>query len=228
MPAYKVASFEITDTPLIKYIAGKGKPVIISTGIATKEDIEKAIEACRSMGNEQIVLLKCTSGYPSPLKDLNLSLIPDLKQKYNVEVGLSDHTMGNIVPIASVALGASVIEKHVILDRKLGGPDSSFSLEPNEFKEMVEQIRLLEDALGKSSYELTERMVKSREHARSLFVVEDIKKGQLFSKENVRSIRPGYGIHPEMIVDILGKKAREDIKKGTPMLMEYVEDVGLL
>jgi pseudaminic acid synthase len=217
VPAYKVASFEITDIPLIEYIASKGKPVIISTGIATLADIEEAVNACKRMGNNQIALLKCTSAYPAPLEDVNLRTIPNLSETFKVVVGLSDHTPGTSVPVAAVALGAKIIEKHFILDRNLGGPDAAFSLEPEEFKEMVEAVRDVEKALGEVSYELTDKMKKSREFSRSLFVVEDINAGEAFTEENIRSIRPGFGLHPKYIKRILGKKAKRYLKKGTPL-----------
>lgn len=222
VPAYKVASFEITDIPLIEYIASKRKPVIISTGIATLSDIEEAINACKRMGNEQIALLKCTSAYPAPLEDINLRTIPNLADTFKTVVGLSDHTLSISVPIASVALGAKIIEKHFILDRKLGGPDAAFSLEPEEFKAMVKAVREVEKALGQVSYELTEKMKKSREFSRSLFVVKDIKSGEPLTEENVRSIRPGYGLPPKYLKDILGKRAKNEIKRGTPLRWDLV------
>lgn len=223
VPAYKIASFEITDIPLIEYVASKGKPVIISTGIATLSDIEEAVNACKRMGNNQIALLKCTSAYPAPLEEINLRTIPNLAETFKTVVGLSDHTLGISVPIASVALGASIIEKHLTLDRKLGGPDAAFSLEPSEFKAMVKSIREVEKALGEVSYELTEKMRKSREFSRSLFVVKDIKAGEIFTEENVKSIRPGYGLHPKYLRYILGKKASKDIKKATPLSWDLIK-----
>lgn len=222
-PAHKVASFEITDIPLIEYMASKGKPVIISTGIATQEDIREAISACRRSGNDQIVLLKCVSEYPTPLEDVNLRTIQDMRERFSVPVGLSDHTTGISVPVAAVALGAVMIEKHFILDRKLGGPDSSFSLEPEEFSHMVKAVREVEKALGKVSYELTERQKKSREFARSLFVVKDVKKGEVFTEDNVRSIRPGYGLHPKYFRDVIGRRAKFDIEAGTPLSWDMME-----
>lgn len=222
VPAYKVASFEITDIPLIEYIASKGKPVIMSTGIATLSDIEEAVNACKRMDNEQIALLKCTSAYPAPIEDANLRTIPNLKETFDTVVGLSDHTLGSSVAIASVALGAKIIEKHFILDRNLGGPDAAFSIEPAEFKQMVKSVREVEKALGKITYELTEKQKKSRMFSRSLFVVKDIKKGEEFTEENVRSIRPGYGINPKYFTKILGKIASQDIKKGTPLKFNIV------
>jgi pseudaminic acid synthase len=223
VPAYKVASFEITDIPLIEYIASKGKPVIISTGIATVSDIEEAVNACRRAGNNQIALLKCTSEYPTPLEDLNLRTIPDMGPRFGTVIGLSDHTLDMSVPIAAVALGAKIIEKHFILDRNLGGPDSAFSLEPDEFKSMVKSVRETEKALGKVSYELTGKIKKSREFSRSLFVVEDINAGDIFSELNVRSIRPGFGLHPRHLKEILGKRAGNKIGKGTPLSWDMVK-----
>ncbi|MDD4250389.1 MAG: pseudaminic acid synthase [Methanosarcina sp.] len=222
VPAYKVASFEITDIPLIEYIASKGKPVIISTGIATLTDIEEAVNACKRMGNKQVALLKCTSAYPSPLEDVNLNTIPNLKDTFKVVVGLSDHTLGISVPIAAVVLGAKIIEKHFILDRGLGGPDAEFSLEPQEFKAMVKAVREVEKALGEVSYELTDKMTKSREFSRSLFVVEDMEEGEVFSEKNIRSIRPGFGLHPKYLYDVLGKKAAKSVTKGTPLNWDLI------
>jgi pseudaminic acid synthase len=217
VPAYKVASFEITDHGLIEYIATKNKPVLISTGISTLEDITEALRVCREAGNDQIALLKCTSAYPAPLEELNLRTIPDIAKRFGVVVGLSDHTMGSAVAIASVAQGAKIIEKHFILDRKIGGPDASFSMDPAEFKKMVEEIRAVEKALGGVKYDLTPKAKKSREHSRSLFVVKNIKKGELFSRDNVRSIRPGFGLHPKFLKEIIGKPAKADIERGEPL-----------
>ena len=217
VPAYKIASFEITDIPLIEFVAGKGKPVIISTGIATLSDIEEAVNACKRMRNDQIALLKCVSAYPTPLEDVNLRTIPNLADTFKTVVGLSDHTLGISVSIASVALGACMIEKHLTLDRKLGGPDAAFSLEPDEFKAMVKSIREVEKALGEVSYDLTEKMKKSRELSRSLFVVKDMKVGEVFTKENIRSIRPGYGLHTRFLKNIIGHKATRNIERGTPV-----------
>ena len=223
VPAYKVASFEITDIPLIEYIASKGKPIIISTGIATLADIEEAVNACKRMGNAQIILLKCTSAYPAPIEEANLLTIPNMIDTFGTIVGLSDHTLGSSVAIASVALGAKVIEKHFILDRNLGGPDAVFSMEPEEFKEMVKSVRDVEKALGKVSYELSEKVEKSRVFARSLFVVKDLKEGEKLNENNVRSIRPGYGMHPKYLKEITGKKIRKDVKKGTPLSWDLIE-----
>lgn len=217
VPAYKVASFEITDIPLIEYMALKGKPMILATGIATLSDIEEAVNACRRVGNDQIALLKCTSAYPSSFADVNLRTIPNLSETFNVISGLSDHTLGISVPIAAAALGAKIVEKHFTLCRADGGPDAAFSLEPEELKVMVRSIRETEKALGEVSYNLTDKMVKSREFSRSLFVVKDVKKGEAFTEGNIRSIRPGFGLHPRYYKGILGKKANCDIKRGTPM-----------
>lgn len=224
VPAHKVASFEITDIPLIEHMAKKGKPMIISTGVARKEDIALAVKTCRRVGNNQIALLKCTSAYPTPLEDVNLLTIPDLARRFSAVVGLSDHTMTLASPVASVALGGRIIEKHLILDRKLGGPDSKFSLEPAEFKAMVQAVRDTERLLGKISYELTEKMARSREHSRSLYVVRDIKKGERFSLDSVRSIRPGFGLHPKYLKQVLGKKAARAIERGERMSLNLVSE----
>jgi len=222
-PAYKIASFEITDVSLITYIASKGKPVIISTGIATEQEIEDALEACRKAGNDQIALLKCTSAYPAPFEEINLKTMGDYKRRYGVVSGLSDHTLGTEVPVASVALGGSIIEKHLILDRNLGGPDAKFSLEPGEFKNLVSQVRNVEKALGEINYELTDKASDNRMFARSLFVVADVKAGEILSEENVRSIRPGYGMAPKYLDRVLGKKAAQELKRGTPLKAEQIE-----
>ena len=223
VPAYKIASFEITDIPLIEYVASKGKPIIISTGIASLEDIELAVKSCLDAGNDEIALLKCTSSYPAPLDEINLNTIPDIKDKFDVIVGLSDHTLGGEVSTAAVAVGADIIEKHFILDRNMGGPDCEFSMEPDEFKQMVDSIRNVEKALGTVSYELSDKMKANREFSRSLFVVTDIKKGDIISEDNVRSIRPGFGLHPKYLKEILGKKVNKDLKKGIPFELNFVK-----
>jgi len=217
VPVYKIASFEIFDIPLIEYVATKGKPMIISTGLATLSDIEEAVNVCKSAGNDEIALLKCTSAYPAPIEESNLLTIPHLRETFNVIPGLSDHTMGSSVAIAAVALGARIIEKHFILDRNLGGPDSSFSMEPAEFKHLVCSIRDVEKAVGKVNYQLTPKVEKSKVFARSLFIVKDVKAGETLTEGNVRSIRPGYGLHPKYYKEILGKKFRKDFEKGTPL-----------
>lgn len=222
VPAYKIASPEITDIPLIEYVAKTGKPVIISTGIATEEDIRLAIDACHRMGNHQIALLKCTTAYPTPLDQVNLLAIPELARRFGTVVGLSDHTMETSIPAASVALGGRIIEKHLILDRSLGGVDSSFSLEPAEFKAMVDEVRKIEQALGNGTLEPTEKQLNGRRMARSLFAVRDITPGEAISPENVRSIRPGSGMHPQHYQKLMGKVAVRYISKGTPMEWEFV------
>jgi len=223
VPTYKVASFEITDIPFIEYIASKGKPIIISTGIAEKEDITEAISVCKRMGNNKLILLKCTSSYPTPLENVNLMTIPDMKKRFHTIVGLSDHTLGIAASVAAVALGAQVVEKHFILDRKIGGPDSQFSLEPEEFKSMVNEIRNTEKALGKVTYVLSKKSELNREFSRSLFVVEDIKEGEQFTEKNIRSIRPAFGLPPKYIKKILGKRAVKNIKRGTPLKWSLIK-----
>lgn len=218
VPIFKIASPEITDVPLIRHVASKNKPVIISTGMASEEDIRLAIETCRAVGNHNITLLKCTSEYPAPPEMANLLTIPDMKQRFGVEVGLSDHTMGSTVPVAAVALGARVIEKHFILDRSLGGPDAAFSMEPDEFKQMVDAVHEAFAALGAVTYELSER---NRARRRSLFVAEDIKAGELLTEKNIRSVRPGVGLHPKYYNEVLGKKALVDLPKGTPLSWDH-------
>lgn len=222
MPAYKVASFEINDIPLIRKIAKLGRPIIFATGIAYLEDIERAVRVCKEEGNEQIILLKCTSTYPSPYEDMNLKLIPNMAQVFDAVTGLSDHSMGTAVAVASVALGAKMIEKHFTLSRADGGPDAAFSMEPAEFKQMVDEIRIVEKALGRVTYELTEKQKKSREDGRSLFVVKDVKAGEKFTEDNVRSVRPAFGMHTMYYDEILGKTAKSDITKGTPLKWEHI------
>ena len=217
MPAYKVASFEINDIPLIRKIAGLGKPVILATGIAYLEDMERALQVCKEEGNEQVVLLKCTSAYPSPYEEMNLKVIPNMAQVFDCITGLSDHSMGTAAAVASVALGAKMVEKHLTLSRADGGPDGAFSMEPDEFRKMVDEIRIVEKALGKVTYELTEKQKRSREDGRSLFVVKNMKEGEIFTEENVRSIRPAFGLHTMYFDEIMGRRARTDISKGTPL-----------
>ena len=220
-PIYKIASFEITDIPLIEYAASKGKPIIISTGIATEEDIQLAVDTCRSVGNNDITLLKCTSSYPAPIEEANLLMIPDLAKRYNVQSGLSDHTIGNTAPIVATTLGAKVIEKHFIIDRSIGGPDSSFSMNETEFTEMVSAVRNAEKAMGKIDYSLSEKQINNRAFSRSLYVVEDIKAGEIITKQNVRSIRPGFGLHPKYLKAVIGKTVRENLEKGTPLDLKH-------
>lgn len=216
-PIYKIASFEITDIPLIKYVASKQKPIIFSTGIATLDDIELAIETCKEVGNDNITLLKCTSQYPAELSDANLLTMKDLKSRFELEVGLSDHTLGVEVPMIAVALGAKIIEKHFILNHSIGGPDAHFSLDEKSFKQMVDSIRLTEKAIGVVDYSMTDKKKKSRQFSRSLFVVEDVEKGELVSSKNIRSVRPGSGIHPQHYDELIGMSFSRDIEKGTPV-----------
>lgn len=223
VPAYKIASFEITDIPLIEYVASKGKPIILSTGIAELEDIELAIETCKKAGNNDIAILKCTSSYPAPIEEANMVMVKDFAERFNVITGLSDHTMGSTVPIVATCMGAKIIEKHFILDRSIGGPDASFSMNEVEFTAMVKSIREAEKAIGKVSYELTKKQSKGKDFSRSLYVVKDIKKGEIFTKENVKSIRPGFGLHPKYLNDILGKKSEDDLERGERLKFENIE-----
>jgi pseudaminic acid synthase len=222
-PIYKIASFEITDIPLIEYIASKGKPIIMSTGIATLEDIELAVETCRIAGNNQITLLKCTSSYPAPIEEANMAMIPELAKRFNVLAGLSDHTIGSTVPIVATALGARVIEKHFILDRSIGGPDASFSMNEQEFTEMVKAVREAEKAIGMVSYELTTKQIDGRRFCRSLYVVKELKKGEIITKDHVRSIRPGFGGHPRFLNQIIGKTSDWELKKGDRFSTENIK-----
>ncbi|MDR2010301.1 MAG: pseudaminic acid synthase [Bacteroidales bacterium] len=221
VPLYKIASPEITDIPLVEYVALKNKPIIVSTGLAEIEDIRLILTICRNLGNNQITLLKCTSQYPATIEEANLSTIPDMKKRFGVDVGISDHTMGHIVPVVAVALGATVVEKHFTLDRKLGGVDATFSMEPHEFKEMVDAIRQVESALGKVTYEVSE---KDKNRRRSLFTTEDMKAGDIITEQNVRSVRPGYGLHPKYYRQILGKHINSNVSKGTPLNMKFISD----
>lgn len=223
VPAYKVASFEINDIPFIRKIARTKKPVIMSTGIARLEDIDLAVRTCREEGNDKVILLKCISSYPAPYENMNLRVIPNMEQTFDCICGLSDHSMGMEIAVAAVSLGAKVIEKHFTLNRADGGEDSQFSMEPQEFAEMVREVRNVEKALGKVTYDLNAEQLDSRIYSRSLFVVKDIKKGEIFTEDNVRSIRPGIGMHTKHWEEILGKTARCDVKKGTPMDWKYVE-----
>ncbi len=223
---YKIASFEIVDIPLIERIAHTGKPIIMSTGMATLTEIEEAVSAARSAGATDIALLKCTSAYPAPPDEMNLRTIPALADKFQAPIGLSDHTLGIAVPVAAVALGAGLVEKHFTLSRSMPGPDSAFSLEPQEFKAMVEAIRVAEEALGSVHYGVSEREAKSQVFRRSLFVVEDVQAGQLFTSQNVRSIRPGNGLPPKYLKAVLGQRAARDIPRGTPLDWVHVASSG--
>ncbi|MGA8765230.1 MAG: pseudaminic acid synthase [Candidatus Sulfotelmatobacter sp.] len=222
VPAHKVASFELVDIPLIQKMARTGKPLIMSTGMATVEEIEEALQSARDAGATQIALLKCTSAYPAPADEMNLRTIPEMARRFGVPVGLSDHTMGIAVPVAAVAMGACIIEKHLTLSRSAPGPDSEFSLEPDEFKAMVNAVRIAEKALGKVHFGLSGKEEASRVFRRSLFVVQDVKKGEEFSAANVRSIRPGHGLHTRHLAEVLGKSAAREIKRGTPLTWECV------
>lgn len=222
-PAYKIASFEITDIPLIEYVASKGKPIIISTGIAEQEDIELALDACKRMGNDQIALLKCTSSYPAPIEEANMVMVKDLAERYGVISGLSDHTMGSTVPIVATAMGAKIIEKHFILDRSIGGPDASFSMNVEEFTAMVKAVREAEAAMGVVDYTLTDKQRKGRDFCRSLYVAEDIRAGEVFTEKNIRSVRPGFGLHPKHYKDILGKTSNQELEKGTRFKLDYLK-----
>lgn len=217
IPVYKIASLEITDIPLIEHIASKGKPIIISTGVANVDDIELALKTCRDQNNDKVSLLKCTSQYPAPIEAANLNTIPDMKKRFGVKVGLSDHTPGSIVPVVATSLGAEIVEKHFILDRSIGGPDASFSMEPSEFKQMVQDVRNAEKALGKISYELSQ---KDRLRRRSLFVAKDVEAGETLTNENIKSIRPGHGLHPSKLNEVIGKTAKKFMAKGTPLSLE--------
>jgi len=219
----KIASFEITDVNLIRYAASKGKPMVISTGIATLEDIELAIKACHEAGNHDITLLRCVSAYPAPLENVNLRTMIDMKERFGVKVGLSDHTMGSDVALAAVALRAEMVEKHFILDRAIGGPDAAFSMTVEEFKSMATSIRNVEKALGEVNYPTDPTQIKGRQFSRSLYVAEDMKAGDIITENNVRSVRPGYGLHPKYLNDILGKKVNRDLDKGMMASLDFVE-----
>lgn len=222
VPVHKVASFELVDFALLEKIGATGKPVIMSTGMATLAEIDEAVSTLREAGTNEFALLKCTSAYPAPPEEMNLRTIPHLADAFNVPVGLSDHSMGIALPVAAVALGATIVEKHFTLSRSRPGPDSSFSLEPNEFKEMVGAIRQTEKALGRVQYELTEKERHSRVFRRSLFVVKDMDAGEKFSSENVRSIRPGHGLAPKYLEVVLGKKVTANVERGTPLSWDLV------
>ncbi|KYG82854.1 pseudaminic acid synthase [Roseivirga echinicomitans] len=226
VPAYKIASFEITDIPLIEYVASKGKPVIISTGISEQADIELALDACRRMGNNDIALLKCTSSYPAPINEANMIMVKDLAERYGVISGLSDHTMGVTVPIVATCFGAKIIEKHFILDRSIGGPDASFSMNEEEFTTMVKSVREAETAIGKVDYTLTEKQHKGKEFCRSLYAVKDIKSGDIITEENVRSIRPGFGLHPKYLNKILGTKIMADVDRGEALSLDMFDFIS--
>jgi len=221
-PAYKIASFELVDTPLLQKVASTGKPVIVSTGMATYAEIEEAVQTLRQAGCSELALLKCNSGYPAPPEEMNLRTIPHMAEAFGLPVGLSDHTLGIAVPVAAVTLGACIIEKHFTLARADGGPDSAFSLEPQEFTAMVDAIRVAEKSLGGVRYEATEHEAAGRAFRRSLFVIRDMKAGEVFSSKNVRSIRPGQGLSPKYLTEVLGRRATKDVARGTPLSRDMV------
>ncbi len=214
---YKIASFEITDYELVRYTASRGKPIIISTGIATKQEIEDVVKICREVNNENIILLKCTSAYPAPLEEANLNTISNLAKTFGVISGFSDHTIGTTAPIVAVTLGAKVIEKHFILDKSIGGADTDFSLDYKEFEEMVKNIRDTEKLLGSVNYDTK---MTGRQFSRSLYVSKNIKKGDVFNEKNIKSVRPGYGMHPKYLKDVLGKTATKDYMFGDRFNLE--------
>jgi N-acetylneuraminate synthase len=222
-PAYKVASFEIVDLPLIRAMARTGKPLIISTGMSTRDEIAEAIEAARGAGAAQLALLKCTSAYPAPPEEMNLSTIPQMREDFALDVGLSDHTLGIAAPVAAVALGACIIEKHFTIRRSDGGPDGAFSLEPSELKAMIEQIRIAEKAVGRPAYGAGTTEAGNRVFRRSLFVVEDVRRGEAYTAQNVRSIRPGDGLHPRHYDEVLGRRAARDVARGTPLAWDLID-----
>ena len=222
VPAYKIASFEITDIPLIEYVASKGKPIILSTGIAELEDIELALDACRRMGNNDIALLKCTSSYPAPINEANMVMVKDMAERFDVISGLSDHTMGATVPVVATCFGAKIIEKHFILDRSIGGPDASFSMNEEEFTVMVQAVREAEIAIGKVDYTLTEKQAKGKDFSRSLYIVEDMKAGDVITEKNVRSIRPGFGMHPKYFNSVIGKKISMELSRGSRLIIDHI------
>ena len=222
-PIYKIASFEITDLNLIEHIAKKGKPIILSTGIATQNEIEDALSTIRNTGNSEIALLKCTSSYPAPIDEANLKMIGQYASDYNIIPGLSDHTLGLIAPIVATALGAKIIEKHFILDKSVGGPDASFSLDEKEFSLMVKSVRETEKSIGSINYNLTEKQISSRAFSRSLYITKEVKKGELVSEENIKSIRPGFGMHPKYYKSILGKKFKSDFSIGERLKFDCFE-----
>lgn len=223
VPAYKIASFEITDIPLIKYTASKGKPMIISTGIASYEDIQLAVDTCRAVGNNDITVLKCTSSYPAPINEANMIMMQQFAKDFDVKVGLSDHTLGITLPVVATVMGASVIEKHFILNKSVGGPDAAFSLDEKAFTQMVNAVREAEQATGAVSYTLTDKQKAGKQFSRSLYVVENVKKGDVITKANVRSVRPGYGMHPRHYEEILGKTFTKDIKKGEQLSIKMIQ-----
>lgn len=222
-PIYKIASPEITDIPLIEYVASKGKPVVFSSGIATREDIELALSTCRAAGNDDITLLKCTTAYPTPLQECNLAMIPEFARTFGVKAGLSDHTLGSLAPIIAVSLGAVMVEKHFIIDRSEGGPDSSFSMDQEEFSRMVKDIRNVEAALGSNSFDPSASSIAGRRDARSIYIAKPMKKGDTLDEENLRVVRPGFGLHPKYYKECLGKRVNRDLEPGDPFSLDLIE-----
>ncbi|RJR40147.1 MAG: pseudaminic acid synthase [Desulfobacteraceae bacterium] len=226
VPAYKIASFELVDIPLIQYAASKRKPLIMSTGMANLQEIDEAVSAARKVGCKEIALLKCTSAYPADPSEINLRTIPDMNKMFNLPVGLSDHTLGIAVPVSGVAIGACIVEKHFTLSRGIPGPDSAFSLEPDEFRAMVDGVRIAQRAMGSVKYQVSDSESGNRGFRRSLFVVEDMKAGDVFTEENVKSIRPGAGLPPKYLEKILGMTSKDDIKRGTPLSWHLISQQG--
>ena len=222
-PIYKIASFEIADIPLIEYIAKKQKPIIMSTGIANYEDIKLAIETCRNVGNNDITILKCTSSYPAPINEANLKMMKRFSDDFEVKVGLSDHTMGNLLPILSIAMGATVIEKHFKLNDNVGGADASFSINEKDFKNLVDQVRLAESAMGIETYELTDKQISGKRYGRSIYISNDVKKGETLTEDNIKCVRPGLSLHPRHYNNILGKKVKNDFDKGSRIKLEDIQ-----
>jgi len=221
--AYKIASFEITDYELIRYTASKGKPIIISTGIATYDEIKDVIQICKEEGNEKIILLKCTSAYPAELEDANLNTIPSLSKEFNVISGFSDHTLGTTAPVVATTLGAKIIEKHFILNKNIGGVDSDFSLDKEEFSKMVKAVRDTEKLLGNISYNMDDKKKKNRVFSRSLYISKDVRKDEVVSLENIKSVRPGHGLHPKYLNFVLGKKFTQDLEFAQALKLEYIK-----
>ena len=223
MSFYKIASFELVDIPLLEYIASKNKPIIMSTGMGSIEEITEAVDAIYSAGNRQLALMKCSSAYPAKSEEMNLSTICDMKKRFDIPVGLSDHSMGAFSAATAVALGANIIEKHFCISRAIKNPDSTFSMEPDEFRDMVAQVREVEKAMGKVSYGVSKQEETNACFRRSLFVVKDIAAGEKLTPENIRSIRPAYGLRPKYYKEVLGKVAKHEIKRGTPLSFEDIE-----
>ena len=220
---YKIASFELVDIPLVKYVASKGKPIIMSTGMATVEEIQEALQAINGQGNEQVVLLKCSSAYPAVVEDMNLRTISDMRERFQTPVGISDHSPGSLSATVAVAQGGCVIEKHFCIGREVENPDAFFSMTPEEFSEMVKQVRLVEDSLGKVTYGVSRQEEESYFSRKSIFVVQDIKKGEILTPENIRVIRPAYGLKPKYYEEVLGRRAVSDLERGTPLAMEMTD-----